>query len=140
MNTQDNFERLQPKTGSGQLGEDIACDWFRARGIPVVARNLRKRWTGEIDLLVRYRGRLHLIEVKCGRTDLSELAMRVDERKLRRMMQTLASFYDEYDLDGQALQVDLFLVQLGTGEPRVRWVKDVLPPEFLLDDELPDVW
>jgi Holliday junction resolvase-like predicted endonuclease len=140
MNSQHTFESPQPGTGSGRLGEDIACEWFRSRGIPVIARNLRRRWTGEIDLLIRHRGRLHLIEVKCGRTDLSDLAMRVDERKLQRMMKTLASFYAEYELEGQALQVDLFLVQLGAGEPRVRWVRDVMPPEFLLDDELPDVW
>lgn len=105
----------------------------------VLRRNLRKRWLGEIDLLVKHRGCLHLVEVKTGEAGWAELAQRVDEAKLRRLMATVTRCVEELPvLFEMPLQVDLFLIRINRGSPRYRWIQDILPPEFLLDPELPD--
>ena len=115
----------------GKRGEDLAVEWLEQRGFDVLQRNLRRRQAGEVDLLACKAGVLHIIEVKTGGGSLEQLIERVDERKVRRLLQTLAcSGWLEGGRGGGACVVDLLLVQLGEGGPRLQLVEDVCPPEI----------
>jgi putative endonuclease len=48
---------------TGTKGEDLAAQWYEARGYQVVARNWRCR-TGELDLVVRHGRTVVFCEVK----------------------------------------------------------------------------
>ncbi len=48
---------------TGNLGEDLACEWLRQQGYEVIARNYHKPW-GEIDIICRESGGVHFVEVK----------------------------------------------------------------------------
>jgi putative endonuclease len=51
----------------GDLGERIACQWLRARGIKVLYRNYRAPRGGEVDIVARDGRELLFIEVKTRR-------------------------------------------------------------------------
>jgi putative endonuclease len=124
----DGVERGRER---GRRGEELAVAWLRERGFEIVERNLRRRQCGEVDLLARRGGELHVIEVKTGAAPPAELMQRVDERKLRLLLGTLArSGWLEAGPEGAPCLVDLLLVQLGEGGPRIELVEDVCPPEL----------
>ena len=47
----------------GAAGEEIACKYLVRRGFAIVERNYLKKW-GELDIVAKYKGMLHFIEVK----------------------------------------------------------------------------
>jgi len=76
----------------GQAGEELAAQWYRARGYQVVDRNWRAT-IGEIDLVVR-KGRLVVIaEVKTRRTDAFGVpALAVGPTKQQRLRRLAAAW------------------------------------------------
>jgi putative endonuclease len=73
-----SFERRRKRLGRG--GESLAVVLARARGMRVLARNLRLRGAGEVDVLARRGGLLVLIEVKARRAGC-DAAAAVDPRR-----------------------------------------------------------
>ena len=55
--------RKQLNKETGQLGEDLACEWLTEQGYEIVERNYSQKW-GEIDIVARETGGIHFIEVK----------------------------------------------------------------------------
>ncbi|MEK7148263.1 MAG: YraN family protein, partial [Patescibacteria group bacterium] len=47
----------------GDIGENIACDFLKARGFEIVERNYLRKW-GEIDIVTKKKGIIHFVEVK----------------------------------------------------------------------------
>jgi len=48
----------------GAIGEDIACEFLRKKGLTVIERNFRRKW-GELDIVAREKsGNIVFIEVK----------------------------------------------------------------------------
>ncbi|MFA7330905.1 MAG: YraN family protein [Candidatus Delongbacteria bacterium] len=116
----------------GQRGEDLAADWLEARGFRILKRNLRRRQAGEVDLLAERDGVLHVVEVKCGRGPLELLLERVDERKLRLLLKTLARSGWLEGGPGRPThcRVDVLLVQLDPQGPQLHFLEDLCPPEL----------
>ena len=57
------MDGLRGKQALGRLGEDLACDYLRARGHDILARNWRSGPL-EIDLITRAADGLHFAEIK----------------------------------------------------------------------------
>jgi putative endonuclease len=120
----------------GLAAEEAAARWLLRRGHRVLARNLRRRGVGEIDLLSHRDGTLHLSEVKAGRCSLEELAARIDRAKLRRLLAVCALWLSgEPEIPPWSrIQVDLLLLSRRPGGWRLRRLADCCPPEWLLED------
>jgi putative endonuclease len=116
----------------GKRGEELAAAWLEERGYRIVERNLRRRQAGEVDLLALRQDTLHVVEVKAGKGPWEWLLQRVDERKLRLLLSTLAraGWLDGGPERPRRVQVDALLVVLGEEGAELRLVEDILPPEM----------
>jgi len=116
----------------GRRGEELAAAWLEERGYRIVARNLRKRQAGEVDLLALRLDTLHVVEVKAGKGPWELLLQRVHERKLRLLLGTLAraGWLEGGPEKPQRVQVDALLVVLGQDGTRIHHIQDILPPEL----------
>ena len=64
-----------PKTQkqiTGDLGEDISCEFLVKRGFSIICRNYRKK-CGEIDIVAKKSGILHFIEVKTVSREICDM-------------------------------------------------------------------
>jgi len=97
----------------GARGEQLAADWYTARGYEVVARNWRCR-EGEIDLVVRRRGELVFCEVKTRTTDrFGTPAEAVTPQKQRRLRTLAVRFLAEHGGGAGELRFDVAAVTGG---------------------------
>jgi putative endonuclease len=93
----------------GRIGEDIAAWWLRLHGWRIVARRMRTR-QGEIDLIAR-RGRvLAFVEVKTRGT-ARDLAMAIDEHRLRRVVAAASGLVARFGQDAAEIRIDVMLVR-----------------------------
>ena len=63
-----NFMQTQ-KQILGKLGEDIACNFLRKKGLKILARNIKTGRFGELDIIARDKRELVFIEVKTKSND-----------------------------------------------------------------------
>jgi len=118
----------------GEIGENYACSFLEKEGFVIIERNYRKKW-GEIDIIAQKDGITHFFEVKSLRVaslGSVDMVYRPEEnvhglkvRNIRRMIETY--LFDkgvtEQDFSFHVLCV---FVEMGTGEVRVKWIKDVI--------------
>lgn len=105
----------------GARGEQLAADWYAARGYRVVARNWRCR-EGEIDLVVARDGELVFCEVKARSSDrFGTPAEAVTPAKVRRLRVLAARFLADGRPEGarpggRAIRFDIAAVSGGRVE------------------------
>ena len=103
----------------GARGEQLAADWYVARGYEVVARNWRCR-EGELDLVVARDGELVFCEVKTRTSDRYGVpAEAVTPAKQRRLRVLAARFLAERaggGAHGRGLRFDVAAVMGGRVE------------------------
>ena len=51
------------KRKTGDVGEDVACDFLIKNGFSLLERNYLKKW-GEIDIVAKKKKEIHFVEVK----------------------------------------------------------------------------
>ena len=110
----------------GAAAERLAADYLEARGIRVLARNLRCR-CGEIDLVCLDAGVLAIVEVRqrAGMGFGGALAS-VTARKQGRILRAAGFFLQRRPhWRGLAMRFDVVAVQgLPQGVHRILWIKD----------------
>lgn len=95
----------------GRRGELAAELYLRAKGWAILARR-RKTPLGEIDLVVRRARTVAFVEVK-WRKRTEDLALAIDEYRLRRVAAAAEAVAHEYARDGEDLRVDVILLAPG---------------------------
>jgi putative endonuclease len=95
----------------GRRGELAAELYLRAKGWSVLARR-RKTPLGEIDLVVRRARTVAFVEVKWRRR-ADDLALAIDEHRLRRVAAAAEAAAHEYAPDGEDLRIDVILLAPG---------------------------
>jgi putative endonuclease len=99
----------------GARGEQLAADWYAARGYRVVARNWRCR-EGELDLVVAGHGDVVFCEVKTRSSDRFGVpAEAVTPAKRRRLRVLAARFLAEHPAAGAGRRGVRFDVAAVTG-------------------------
>ena len=114
----------------GNLGEKIACEYVKRRGMKIVATNVARK-TGEIDVVAKKDNVLHFIEVKTivvtnlpqsnDTDDRYDPSANLHEAKIRRVARTAEWYVANIDWEGD-WQVDAALVWLRKGDGRAKVV------------------
>lgn len=105
----------------GAAAEALACDYLRAQGLVVTARNYRCRF-GEIDIVAREGSTLVFIEVRRRRSEAFGGAASSITRSKRRRILTAARYYLARLKAAPPCRFDALLIR---GEPaRIEWIKD----------------
>jgi putative endonuclease len=103
--------KRQRAEAAGRKGELAAELYLRAKGWSILARR-RKTPLGEIDLVVRRLGVVAFVEVK-WRNRPEELAIAIDEYRLRRVAAAAEAIAHEYATGGEDLRIDVILLAPG---------------------------
>jgi putative endonuclease len=118
------------------LGENIAAEYLRRRGMRVVDRNIARK-TGELDLIAREGDTLHMVEVKTVLADEFpqeqyaqdeyDPSLNLHAEKVRKVARTAEWYVMEKRWQGE-WQVDGCLVWLRRrdGLARVRYLPQLL--------------
>jgi putative endonuclease len=110
----------------GAASERLAAEYLQARGVRILARNLRCR-TGELDLVGLDEGVLAIIEVRQrGRAAFGGALASVTWRKQRKIIRATQFFLQrEAKWRGRPMRFDVLAVEgLPGGEHRLVWIKN----------------
>ena len=96
----------------GAWGEQIARSYLEKHGFEVLFQNLYTDY-GEIDLVARKGGRLHMVEVKTRRTKaFGHPEEAITERKQRHMLESAQAFLQANPALCADFQIDVIAVQV----------------------------
>ena len=99
-----------PNQVRGRWGEDLADEWYLAHRYQVVARNWRCP-IGELDLIVRRRRLIVVVEVKARRTDaFGPAAAAVGPAKQQRIRRLAAEWLATTGTAGVEVRFDVVAV------------------------------
>ncbi len=119
---------MSTRSVRGKAGEDHVCEWLKARGWTIEARNYRIKG-GEIDIAARKDGVLAFVEVKTRKYGtLTEGIDAVDRRKRARVIRTADRYIQEHPSDADTVRFDVALVTVTTED-----IPRVLDMEYLED-------
>lgn len=80
----------------GNIGEEIATEFLKAKGYMIIDRNLNLK-IGEIDILAKYNESLILVEVKTGRNGKYGPAyLRVGPQKINKLINLALAISQKY--------------------------------------------
>jgi putative endonuclease len=103
--------KRQRAEAAGRKGELAAELYLRAKGWSILARR-RKTPVGEIDLVARRLGVVAFVEVK-WRNRPEELAIAIDEYRLRRVAAAAEAVAHEFATQGEDMRIDVILLAPG---------------------------
>ena len=95
----------------GRRGETLAAWYLRLKGWSIIARRL-KTPRGEVDLIARRGRTVAFVEVK-WRARASDLALAIDERRLRRVAAAAAALAARHVRPGEDMRIDVLLLAPG---------------------------
>ena len=110
----------------GAASERIAAAYLEARGVVVIARNLRCK-TGELDLVCLDHAVLAVVEVRQrARVDFGGAPASVNRRKQRKIIRATRFFLQrQAQWRGRAMRFDVVAVDgLPDRTHRIVWIKD----------------
>ncbi|NVD43791.1 YraN family protein [Altererythrobacter sp. HHU K3-1] len=99
----------------GREAEELAADWYAARGWNIVASRVKTK-LGEIDLIVQRPGITVFAEVKWRRS-ADALNLAIDERRLARVAAAVEAVAHEYAEPNDDIRIDVLLLAPGL-DPR----------------------
>jgi putative endonuclease len=109
----------------GKKGEELAAAWLMHKGYEVLCRNWR-HGRSEVDIIARYEGLLHFIEVKSARSrEYGHPEEKVGRKKISRLMGAALAYRHEFPGYGRA-QLDVLSVTILNGaDPEFFLITDV---------------
>jgi putative endonuclease len=102
----------------GRRGEGRAGWWLRLQGWRIVARRV-KTPRGEIDLVARRGRTVAFVEVKWRATE-QELALAIDDYRLRRVAAAAEAVAHRFARPGDTMRIDVLLLAPG------RWPRHIV--------------
>lgn len=115
----------RPTTRSiGQAGEDLAAAFLAARGLVILARNVRYRF-GEIDIVARDGDTLVFVEVRLRRSQRYGGAIESITAAKRARMHRAIGAYVSGRRSPPPCRVDAVLLDR-LEDPRIEWLRDIL--------------
>lgn len=128
------MDKRTEKRKLGDIGENIACDFLKKRGLEIVERNYLRKW-GEIDIVAKKSDILHFVEVKSvtGKVtpETSNDNYRPEDNmhpwKLKRLSRIMQTYLLDKKLDCD-WQLDLITVKMDqeTRKARVEIIENIV--------------
>jgi len=120
----------QTRQELGRLGEELAVDYFRQRGMLVLDRNWRPQRAnlrGELDLVVRDVDTLVIVEVKTRRClAFGTPAESVTRRKLRALHSLALAWLDQRQVHAPRMRFDVISITVPpAGQPVLEHLRGV---------------
>ena len=108
------------KRSLGNIGEEIALEYFKRNGFEIYERNYRTRF-GEIDLIAKKRNLIIFVEVKTRKSlDFGEPIEAIDKRKQQKI-KFLANLYLSKIKGSYQVRFDVFLLVLDENNKILSW-------------------
>jgi putative endonuclease len=115
---------MMPHIQTGKQGETLAADWLIANGYHILCRNWR-HGRYEVDVIASKSGMIHIIEVKCRRSnEYGQPEKSVSRRKIEHILQAAAGWLLNHP-GHTRVQYDVLAITLR---------KDATPEYFLFED------
>ena len=112
--------RLRDRVRSGEAGEDLACDYLRARGYEILERNYRCR-SGEVDIVAREGAATVFVEVKDRRgRSHGEGHESVTFGKRRRVVRAARLYAASHGLSETPIRFDVVSIERDSRGDRIR--------------------
>lgn len=110
----------------GRLGEDLAADFFIAKGFRVVDRNWTHR-LGEIDLIIEREGEVRFVEVKYRNTLMFGYPEEaITGKKLRHLERAIICWLEDQSAPPKRYQADALAITALAGQPtEYYWIEDL---------------
>lgn len=125
------FHRETSNIKTGQLGENLACEYLVGKGYRVLKRNYRQKW-GEIDIAARAPDNtLVFVEVKTISDPGGESLLPEDEasgskiKKLKRTCELFVSKFGELLDEKRGWRIDLVAIELREQTPTIRHYENI---------------
>jgi putative endonuclease len=120
----------QTRQELGRLGEELAVDYFRQRGMLVLDRNWRPQRAnlrGELDLVVRDEDTLVIVEVKTRRClAFGSPAESVTRRKLRALHSLALAWLGQRQVHAPRMRFDVISITVPpAGQPVLEHLRGV---------------
>jgi putative endonuclease len=126
-------EAREHRRESGAAAEQLAAEYFEARGYKVLERNHKTR-LGEVDLIVEKGPAVVFVEVRFRRTVVfGDPVETVVRRKRTRVLLAAMQYAQEQGLMNRDLRFDVVSVSEWRGQPRLQHYENAfeadLPPQ-----------
>jgi putative endonuclease len=95
----------------GRRAETLAAWWLRLHGWRILAQRVRTP-VGEVDLIARRGRTVAFVEVKARATE-ADLALAIDEYRIRRVAAAVNMLSTRYAANGEDIRIDLMLLAPG---------------------------
>ncbi len=107
----------------GKLGEEIATDFLKKRGMKILERNFRTPF-GEIDIIASKNRKLHFVEVKTRRNmNFGRPFEAVNKVKMRHIINSAQFYLKGKDRD---FEIDVISVLIKkNGEKEIEYIENV---------------
>jgi putative endonuclease len=112
-------------TDFGKKGEDLAVAWLIQKGYSILYRNWR-HGRYEVDIVARYQGACHFIEVKTSKGTLYGYPEeRVNKKKIRNLMQAGVAWLHHFP-GSKRVQYNVLSITLpDDADPEYFFIEDV---------------
>ena len=118
---------MDDRKNIGALGESVALEFLKSKGLKILARNFCLKGRGEIDIIAQENNEIVFVEVKTrtsynfGRGEES-----VNHRKIRQLIR-VAEYYMMTNRLANSWRIDVLGIDLDkTGDlKRLRWYKNI---------------
>ncbi len=120
------------KQKTGEIGENLACQFLKQAGYRIKGRNYRRKW-GEIDIIAEQGNDLCFVEVKTvtratRSSDDYEPEDNVHPWKLKRLSRAIQTYLLDHDIpDEVEWRLDVLAVYLDQAgnKLKIEWLRDV---------------
>lgn len=113
------------RRAKGKLGEELAADFLQAKGLKILARNVRFGRLGELDLVAKEGQTLVFVEVRSTSDRRWRTYESVNIHKRRKLESLANAFRKRHRVEHVPCRLDVAFVLFGAEKTEIRWVRGV---------------
>lgn len=117
----------------GKLGENIATEFLKRKGLKIVDRNYNRPY-GELDIVARENEIIRFVEVKSVSYETNSFVSRerirpeenMHPQKIKRLKKIIQTYIVSHETDEWAFDLVLVYINQEKHSAQVKWIKDII--------------